>query len=245
MSIPGFWVSLIEAYSWRQCCLIQAGISLQLVWLALLIIECPSNKIDSEMKPISWDLLTLPQLWTFALGCSMYYAAYSVTMLLVPFLNELLDVNPYYSALIISLQTAVEIICRPLFGFALTKLKLPSNTLLFAVAAGMLAVSLVLFYFATSWTLVITFSIVQGAAFAFCGGLPTAVICEIAGWHRLPTAFAIFTIAIDISFVFGPLLYAYLATLFASTKVMFIASPIVASIAVLLICTTERLQRRE
>ena len=172
------------------------------------------------MKPISWDLLALPQLWTFALGCSMYYAAYSVTMLLVPFLNELLGVHPYYSASIISLQTAVEIVCRPIFGYALTKMKkLPSNTLLFAVAAALLAVSLVLFYFATSWAFVITFSVLQGAAFAFCGGLPTAVICEIAGWHRLPTAFAIFTIAIDISFVVGPLLYSYMATLFATTKV--------------------------
>ena len=48
-----------------------------------------------------------------------------------------------------------------------------------------------------------------------------AIICEIAGWQRLPTAFVIFTIAIDTSFVIGPILYSYLAELFASTKVDF------------------------
>ena len=48
-----------------------------------------------------------------------------------------------------------------------------------------------------------------------------AVICELAGWHRLPTAFVIFTIAIDTSFIVGPSTYSILADYFGTTRVSF------------------------
>jgi len=46
-----------------------------------------------------------------------------------------------------------------------------------------------------------------------------AVICELAGWHRLPTAFVIFTIAIDTSFIVGPSTYSILVDYFGTTTV--------------------------
>ena len=115
----------------------------------------------------------MPQIWSFSISCSLYYAAYSVLNLFVPYMNEVFGQDSINSALIISLQTAVEVVFRPVFGFLISKMKKPNNILLFGVAAFLLAGSLLLFYFASSWKMLIVFSIIQGAAFAFCGGLPT------------------------------------------------------------------------
>ena len=78
---------------------------------------------------------------------------------------------------IVTIQTAVEIFFRPIFGFAITKIQNPNNILLFALAALLLAGSLFLNWFIEiingGWPVLIAFSILQGTAFAFCGGLPT------------------------------------------------------------------------
>ena len=182
------WAFLIEKYSWQGCCIIQAGISLQLVWIALLTSECPFNKVDTETKPVSWDLLSQPVVWTFALGCTLYYASYSVLNLFVPYVQETLtDSGLLNTSLIISLQTAVEVISRPVFGFFISGLDNPNNTLLFALAALLLAISLLLFYFVANWTMLIIFSVLQGAAFAFCGGLPTGLREQVTFEKALTT----------------------------------------------------------
>ena len=88
--------------------------------------------------------------------------------------NSILAMNASY---IVTIQTAVEIFFRPIFGFAITKIQNPNNILLFALAALLLAGSLFLNWFIEiingGWPVLIAFSILQGTAFAFCGGLPT------------------------------------------------------------------------
>ena len=88
--------------------------------------------------------------------------------------TKILAMNASY---IVTIQTAVEIFFRPIFGFAITKIQNPNNILLFALAALLLAGSLFLNWFIEiingRWPVLIAFSILQGTAFAFCGGLPT------------------------------------------------------------------------
>ena len=48
---------------------------------------------------------------------------------------------------IVTIQTAVEIFFRPIFGFAITKIQNPNNILLFALAALLLVGSLFLNWF--------------------------------------------------------------------------------------------------
>ena len=79
--------------------------------------------------------------------------------------------------MVVSLQTLVEIGFRPIFGIALTKIKNPNNIALFGIAACMLSVSLFLnSLISGSWSLLIFFTVIQGIAFAFCGGLPTGLV---------------------------------------------------------------------
>ena len=274
----------------------------QLIWLSLLIIECPENQVEKGKSPFAWDLLKSPSLWLFAISCALYYASYAVLLLLIPFINQVMSTTStsfthFYAqtlpksstktnsilamnaSYIVTIQTAVEIFFRPIFGFAITKIQNPNNILLFALAALLLAGSLFLNWFIEiingGWPVLIAFSILQGTAFAFCGGLPTgrqawvinhyssrhlAVICELAGWHRLPTAFVIFTIAIDTSFIVGPSTYSILVDYFETTrvslicatpnwiiqwlshlisfKVMFLASPIIGLTSAILLLAT-------
>jgi len=242
MILSPLWAYLNELFSWRGTCFIQAGLSAQLIWLSLLIIECPENQVEKGKSPFAWDLLKSPSLWLFAISCALYYASYAVLLLLIPFINQVMNTTTMNASYIVTIQTAVEIFFRPIFGFAITKIKNPNNILLYALAALLLAGTLFLNWFieiiSGGWSVLIAFSILQGAAFAFCGGLPTAVICELAGWHRLPTAFVIFTIAIDTSFIVGPSTYSILADYFGTTRVMFLASPIIGLTSAILLLAT-------
>ena len=91
---------------------------------------------------------------------------------------------------IVTIQTAVEIFFRPIFGFAITKIQNPNNILLYALAALLLASTLFLNWFIEiingGWSVLIAFSILQGAAFAFCGGLPTGLQEWLINYYSLP-----------------------------------------------------------
>ena len=49
------------------------------------------NEINTAGSPFSWDLLKSHSIWLFAFGTLFYYAAYSVLVLLVPFVNNVMD----------------------------------------------------------------------------------------------------------------------------------------------------------
>ena len=63
----------------------------QLIWLSLLIIECPENQVEKGKSPFAWDLLKSPSLWLFAISCALYYASYAVLLLLIPFINQVMS----------------------------------------------------------------------------------------------------------------------------------------------------------
>ena len=94
------------------------------------------------------------------------------------------------ASFIVTIQTAVEIFFRPIFGFAITKIQNPNNILLYALAALLLASTLFLNWFIEiingGWSVLIAFSILQGAAFAFCGGLPTGLQEWLINYYSLP-----------------------------------------------------------
>ena len=110
MILSPLWAYLNELFSWRGTCLIQAGLSgsiqnfqlktesfklksmkAQLIWLSLLIIECPENQVEKGKSPFAWDLLKSPSLWLFAISCALYYASYAVLLLLIPFINQVMS----------------------------------------------------------------------------------------------------------------------------------------------------------
>ena len=116
MILSPLWAYLNQLFSWRGTCFIQAGLSgtifdstecnqlwksndnlllksmkAQLIWLSLLIIECPENQVEKGKSPFAWDLLNSPSLWLFAISCALYYASYAVLLLLIPFINQVMN----------------------------------------------------------------------------------------------------------------------------------------------------------
>jgi MFS family permease len=97
-----FWTFLFDKFSWKGACLVQAGISLQTLWISLLIIECPASPIDKERKPFDWSLLTSGPIMMFAFSQSLYFCSYSSILLLVPYMMGK-GFSPIDSALAVTL----------------------------------------------------------------------------------------------------------------------------------------------
>jgi len=215
------WTYLFENFSWKSTCLIQAGISLNLLWISLLLIECPSCPVNTEKAPISWSLFKSPAVIVFAFAQLLFWACYSSVTLLYPYLTE----NGYsytFASEVLAIQSISEIVFRPILSYALnTKSGLKFE--LMSLATVLTALCLGLTPLASSSKALISIAIAQGFSFAFVGGLPTCIIVDLAGYDRLPTAFMIYAFVIDSSFSIGPLFYSYLQELFFS-QVMFYAA---------------------
>ena len=74
-----------------------------------------------------------------------------------------------YASYIVTIQTAVEIFFRPIFGFTITKIQNPNNISLSALVALLMAGSLFFNWFIEmidgGWTVLIAVSVLQGTVF--------------------------------------------------------------------------------
>jgi len=165
------WTYLFENYSWKSTCLIQAGISLNLLWISLLLIECPSCPVNTEKAPISWSLLKSPAVILFAVAQLLFWACYSSVTLMYPYLTE----NGYsytFASEVLAIQSISEIVFRPILSYALNA-KSGLKFELMSFATVLTALCLGLTPLASSSSGLISIAIAQGFSFAFVGGLPT------------------------------------------------------------------------
>ena len=173
------WTYLFENYSWKSTCLIQAGISLNLLWISLLLIECPSCPVNTEKAPISWSLFKSPAVVVFAFAQLLFWACYSSVTLLYPYLTE----NGYsftFAGEVLAIQSISEIVFRPILSYALnTKSALKFELMSFATVLTALCLGLT--PLASSSKGLISIAIAQGFSFAFVGGLPT---CKNKDFNR-------------------------------------------------------------
>lgn len=231
-----FWTFLFDKFTWRGACIVQAGMAAQNLWISLLIIECPSMPIDTNRKPIDWELFKSGAMIMFSLSQFLYFGAYSSILLIVPFMATR-GFSGFDAALAVTVQTVSEIIFRPILSIALNKYQ-KHNLNLMALAAILLSASLVITILGNSYTSFIIILVIQGAAIAFCGGLPTSIICELAGYNRLPTAFVFFAFTMDASFMVGPLVYSNLSDHFFP-ELIYIAGSILAAVSAGVVLATK------
>jgi len=109
---------------------------------------------------------------TFAVSQFLYFGAYSSITLVVPFLATH-GFSAIDSALAVTVQALSEIVLRPILAITLNKYQKYKMNLM-AVAAILLAISLVVTIFGKSYISFLMIMVGQGAAIAFCGGLPTS-----------------------------------------------------------------------
>ena len=165
------WTYLFEAYSWKSTCLIQAGISLNLLWISLMLIECPSCPVNTEKAPFSWSLLKSPAVVLFGLAQLLFWMCYSSTTLLYPYLTE--KGHSYtFAAEVALVQSISEVIFRPILSTALNK-KSGLKYELMTFATIITAVCLGLTPLASTTRGLLAIAVAQGFSFAFVGGLPT------------------------------------------------------------------------
>ena len=165
------WTYLFETYTWRSTCLIQAGISLNLLWISLMLIECPSCPVNTKKAPFSWSLLKSPAVILFGLAQLLFWTCYSSTTLLYPYLTEK-GYSYSFAAEVALVQSISEVIFRPILSTALNK-KSGLKFELMTFATIITAVSLGLTPLASTAKGLIAIAVAQGFSFAFVGGLPT------------------------------------------------------------------------
>lgn len=217
--------------------MIQAGISLQNLWIALLTIECPKSPIDRNRAPFEWSLFLSPSFVLFALALFLYFGSYSSILLIVPYLHGH-GISQMRSAWAVTAQTVAEIIFRPIFAFSLNSFQNRKLDLM-AFSALAMALSLVAVIFAENYVAIMGIMVLQGACLAFCGGLPTSIICDLAGYHRLPTAFMFFSLTVDGSFMLGPILYSKLGFKLFFPNIIFITAASIGILSMTMVLLTK------